>query len=84
MHFGLNKSIRKLRPIDSVQYIPIPIPPVHDVPDMTEEESNSFNQKFVRMNIKNEIDKQAKMRRRAQPRIPRTKRELELASYKKS
>lgn len=77
-------SIRKLRPIESVQYAPIPVPPVYDIPELTEQEACQSKQKFIGIIIKNELDAQKKILRRARPRTPRTLREQQLAFYKLS
>jgi hypothetical protein len=72
---------RKLGPNDAARYFPMEFPAPITIADLTQEESESFAQKFLRMTIKNELDSQAKMIKRARPHAPRTPREMQLAQF---
>lgn len=81
MHFNLNKSIRKLRPIESVAFVNPIFPAPVEISDWTEAELNTPTQIFARISIKNALDSQAKIIRRTRPRVPKTPRELQLVTF---
>lgn len=57
-----------------------------EIGDLTSEQENSFNQKFIRSQIRDEIGAQNKLIKRARmnPRVPKTEREKQIRSYQNS
>ena len=73
--------MKPLRPRDQVNYVPMTYPEPIDFSDLTPEEAQLPKHVFVKTKIRDAIDAQNKKLRRAKPRVPKTSRDHEIASY---